>query len=356
METPKSKRVMVAVDDTEVSAYAFQWALGNFISEGDYVIVLSAAPYLGIDYPNADMASEYGVPMLATPQDAERAEKKVTGHSKQLVNKYLDMCRQKNIACEGEVVKGDAGSWIVDEGERVAADAIVVGSNAHGLLARTILGSISDYVLHNSPCTVVVVRQSEDALCIHDPLSSQESRKVVIAVDDSKEAIYAFTWALKFFCKPSDNVILYHVHHPYVQPITGSGTGEFGIEEVYIPPDVSAKDEVESLKESQKVVEKFMAFANHESKIKCEGIVRTGQTEAKVIEGLISLKADAVVVGTHEKGAVARTFLGSVSDHLAHNSPCPLIVAKAKKEATIAFDVTPPEHETNNGVAKHHST
>lgn len=40
------------------------------------------------------------------------------------------------IACEGEVVKGDAGSWIVDEGERVAADAIVVGSNAHGLLAR----------------------------------------------------------------------------------------------------------------------------------------------------------------------------------------------------------------------------
>lgn len=57
METPKSKRVMVAVDDTEVSAYAFQWALGNFISEGDYVIVLSAAPYLGIDYPNADMAS-----------------------------------------------------------------------------------------------------------------------------------------------------------------------------------------------------------------------------------------------------------------------------------------------------------
>lgn len=40
------------------------------------------------------------------------------------------------ISCEGEVVKGDAGSWIADEGERLKADVIVVGSSASGVVKR----------------------------------------------------------------------------------------------------------------------------------------------------------------------------------------------------------------------------
>ena len=38
----------------------------------------------------------------------------------------------------------------------------------------------------------------------------------------------------------------------------------------------------------------------------CEGMVVTGETESKVSEGLSTLNADAVVVGTHEKGTIAR--------------------------------------------------
>ncbi|CAM6101158.1 unnamed protein product [Calypogeia fissa] len=252
------------------------------------------------------------------------------------------------ISCEGEVVKGDAGSWIADEGERLKADVIIVGSSASGLvksttrllevialhirLSRALLGSISDYVLHNAPCTVAVVRQSEEALSNHDPLASSGGpRKIVVAVDESKEAINAFKWASENFCTPQDHVVVYHLHQPYVAPITGVGTGEFGIEEVYTLPDVAVKDEVASLKDSQKVVEKFIEFAQVQTEIKCEGMVVTGQTQEKVIEGLTALRADAVVVGTHDRSAVSRTFLGSVSDHLAHNSPCPLIVVKTGK-------------------------
>lgn len=35
-------------------------------------------------------------------------------------------------------------------------------------------------------------------------------------------------------------------------------------------------------------------------------MVVTGETESKVCEGLSALNADAVIVGTHEKGAIAR--------------------------------------------------
>ncbi|KAL2613600.1 hypothetical protein R1flu_025292 [Riccia fluitans] len=337
MAAPQGKRVMIAVDDSEASAHAFHWAIGNFLREGDHLIVLSAAPYVNLGFPNADLAVEYGVPIVVSGADSEKAEKKATSQSKLLVQKYVDMGHAKNISCEGEAVKGDAGSWIVDEGERVKADAIVVGSNAKGLFQRTFVGSVSDYVLHNAPCTVAIVRTPEDTneSYTDGPLTPKSSRKIVIAVDESKEAIYAFTWALKHFCKPADHVILYHVHQPNFSPVTGIGAGQFGIEEVYLPLDMSTRDEVESLKESQKIVEKFMKYADKETKIHCEGMVVTGQTESKVVNGLVSLKADAVVVGTHDRGAVARTLLGSVSDHLAHNTPCPLIVAKPRKESKV---------------------
>jgi hypothetical protein len=53
---------------------------------------------------------------------------------------------------------------------------------------RALVGSKSDFVLHNATCSVAIVRHSEDALEVHDPLvSSGGVRKIVIAVDESKE-------------------------------------------------------------------------------------------------------------------------------------------------------------------------
>lgn len=53
---------------------------------------------------------------------------------------------------------------------------------------RAIIGSKSDYVLHNATCAVAIVRHVEEALKIHDPLSSGGGkRKIVIAVDESRE-------------------------------------------------------------------------------------------------------------------------------------------------------------------------
>ena len=42
-----------------------------------------------------------------------------------------------------------------DEG----AEMIVVGTRGHGKLRRTILGSVSDYVVHHAHCPVVTVRK-----------------------------------------------------------------------------------------------------------------------------------------------------------------------------------------------------
>ena len=41
-------------------------------------------------------------------------------------------------------------------------------------------------------------------------------------------------------------------------------------------------------------------------------------------------RADMIVVGSHGRGAVGRLFLGSVSEHVVRNAPCPVLVVRPR--------------------------
>ena len=55
--------------------------------------------------------------------------------------------------------KHKAGHGIVDKAEELNVDIIVMGTRGHGVLRRTILGSVSDYVLHHAKIPVLVVHK-----------------------------------------------------------------------------------------------------------------------------------------------------------------------------------------------------
>jgi len=50
------------------------------------------------------------------------------------------------------------GEAICDAAQREAATMIVVGTRGLGVLRRTVMGSVSDHVLHHAHCPVVVYR------------------------------------------------------------------------------------------------------------------------------------------------------------------------------------------------------
>jgi len=55
---------------------------------------------------------------------------------------------------------GIAGEVIVDLAKRESAELIVVGTRGWGKIRRTILGSVSDYVIHHAHCGVLTIRKS----------------------------------------------------------------------------------------------------------------------------------------------------------------------------------------------------
>ena len=53
---------------------------------------------------------------------------------------------------------GKPGEVIIKTAKEEKAGLVVIGSRGLGLLKRTLAGSVSDFVLHNSPCPVVIYK------------------------------------------------------------------------------------------------------------------------------------------------------------------------------------------------------
>src|SRR4051812_6807737 len=58
-------------------------------------------------------------------------------------------------------LRGDAGRALCDLAAERGARAIVLGSRGRGGIKRALLGSVSDHVVRNAPCPVVITRPAE---------------------------------------------------------------------------------------------------------------------------------------------------------------------------------------------------
>jgi nucleotide-binding universal stress UspA family protein len=66
--------------------------------------------------------------------------------------------RAQGVAVGFLIWEGDPGESIVDAAQSESADMIVVGSHGRGTVGRFLIGSVSDYVVRQAPCPVLVVR------------------------------------------------------------------------------------------------------------------------------------------------------------------------------------------------------
>lgn len=63
------------------------------------------------------------------------------------------------------------------------------------------------------------------------------------------------------------------------------------------------------------------------------GLTWDGEPGESIVDAAGAESADLIVVGTHERGAVGRLFLGSVSDHVVRHARCPVMVVRPTRVA-----------------------
>jgi nucleotide-binding universal stress UspA family protein len=61
------------------------------------------------------------------------------------------------VVVSARVVQGSPTEILLLESEKLAIDMIIVGSHGHGALYNALIGSVSERILHQSNCAVLVV-------------------------------------------------------------------------------------------------------------------------------------------------------------------------------------------------------
>jgi nucleotide-binding universal stress UspA family protein len=97
-----------------------------------------------------------------TPAEVEEQHREARSHGQVAVEATKKALETRGtptaVRVETFVVEGEPGAALCRFAADVSATAVIVGSRGRGWIRRTLLGSVSDYIVRNAPCSVVVTR------------------------------------------------------------------------------------------------------------------------------------------------------------------------------------------------------
>ena len=207
--------------------------------------------------------------------------------------------RLEGIGIPAEVVmaRGDARHLIPFYARKWSSDLIFVRAHVRKDLTHWMLGSVARAVVTAAPCTVQIVRDVAEA----GAHTLHSGRRVLLAIDGS-ETSAAAARAL--------------AGRPWPE---GS---EFRVVSVEEPWTIkSSKMEPQ---EAVNSAEQVLASAG----LKATGAVFSGNAKEVILEEARKWDADLIVVGSHGRRGFKRFLLGSVSEAVAMNAHCSVVVVR----------------------------
>ncbi|MFQ5989584.1 MAG: universal stress protein [Candidatus Methylomirabilales bacterium] len=199
---------------------------------------------------------------------------------------------------------GDPADTIVGVRREIGADMLVVGTHGRRGLARVFLGSVAESVYKSVPFPVAVVHEFDQ---------TAEAGPILAPTDFSKGATPAVRTAAHLARKLGLRLVLLHVLAEVLPP-----KGE---------EDTEATREA-SLTLHRDAETKLQAF------IKTLGLapeqvdyfLETGVDSAEIVHVAGQIRASCIVLGTRGLTGLPRVLLGSVTDQVLRESPCPVLI------------------------------
>ncbi len=141
-------KIVVGIDGSEGSAAALKWAANEAKLRGSSLQIVYSWQY------PLYVTSE---PIYMPPPDKELIIEGATSTAQKMVDDAL--LTEAGVNYTIETPQGRPGPEMVRLAED--ADLMVVGSRGAGSVRELLLGSVSHYCAHHSPCPVVLVRPTD---------------------------------------------------------------------------------------------------------------------------------------------------------------------------------------------------
>ncbi len=206
-----------------------------------------------------------------------------------------------------KICEGHVGHSICDAAEEIGADLIVLGAKGHSTINRILLGSVSDFVATHAKCSVLVVRPPQS--------DSADKVRVTLAHDGTDDSDVAVKQFARFeWGGLTDGYVL------SVVPIIRTFRQD-------LFPDMTAQRAEQREEATQKVSEAIEQL--HDAAPRLQPMVIESE---HIGEAIICFAGEqgcnTIVVGQHQRSALGRLMLGSVSRYVLRHAECSVWIAR----------------------------
>jgi len=227
-------------------------------------------------------------------KNAVRREMKTRGEQITPVVKRLE---EIGIPVEVVVTRGDARHLIPFFARKWSSDLIFVRAHVRKDVFHWMLGSVARAVVNGAPCTVQIVRDVTG-----DRKNTLNSgRRVLLATDGSETSIRAARAVAGRRWPEGSEFRIVSVEEPWLIKS-------------------SRLDAQEAIKSAEQVLTS--------AGLKAIGVVLSGNVKDVILEEARRWDSDLIVVGSHGRRGFKRLLLGSVSDAVAMNAHCSVVVVR----------------------------
>ena len=238
------------------------------------------------------------------------------------VNKMGETCWKPGLKIIPLVGMGIPGATILDAIEQHDIDLTVLGTHGRTGRERFLLGSVSEWVLTEAPCSVLIIRGLSD----NRRTSSSSRMKILLGVDGSEDAKAALNHIRQLKFPASTQVTVCSTINK--KNILGTNlTAHSGKSDT-----AELRKLASGIQESQKHRTENM-LSEYAHNLEKNGLsVQQKLAFGHPAEELLTLaekkKCDLIVVGSRGVTGLRKFFLGSVSNKVACHAPCSVLVVR----------------------------
>lgn len=163
----------------------------------------------------------------------------------------------------------------------------------------------------------------------HTSIPTETRRNVLIPIDASPNCERAMKWYVDNLKRPDDFVFFIHV----IEPVYSSPALGLAMESPPQMVDEMTRVMEENIIAGKKLGQRYMRMAK-EAKLAHKAFLHVDTKPGHaIIRSVAEHKVNLIVIASRGLGVLKRTFLGSISDYVVHNTHVPVAIVPPKLPA-----------------------
>ncbi len=314
-------KVLLAVDQSRNSSAAVKFV------EALRFPARSTVYLLYVEETQAELEGQDHFPRMfgQLREELSHMRQKTMEKARQLVNRLATTFRKQGLKVYPEVVEGMPAPEILTAVEQQQIDLVVVGTKGLSGMKRFLLGSVSEWVLHDVLCSVLVVRGRPRWAAA----TSSRGIHVLLAMDGSQDSWNAVAFLKTLHLPCSSHLTILHVVEKPAALIALAWVSAH-IDTTTFSEDCSRTGQQAGAQ----------LLGNTQRDLMQEGFtVETKLTEGHAADEILkvahTVRADLIVVGSKGVTGLRRLMmLGGVSHKVVRHARCSVLVVRKPEKVT----------------------